>query len=55
VFSAPLWRAGGLQPDSPGGAGNLSQQNFWLVEKEVQSIERIGCRVVNWTEPEYPQ
>jgi DNA processing protein len=31
------------------------RQTFWRAEKEVDAIRRIGCRILNCTEPEYPQ
>ncbi len=30
-------------------------QAIWRAGKEVDAIRRIGCRVLNCTEPEYPQ
>jgi len=33
----------------------FKKQTFWRAEKEVTAIRRIGCRVVHWREPEYPQ
>jgi len=31
------------------------KQNFWRAEKEVAALRAVGGRLVNWTEPEYPQ
>lgn len=31
------------------------KQNFWRAEKEVAALKTLGARLVNWTEPEYPQ
>jgi len=33
----------------------FKKQTFWRAEKEVAGIRRIGCRVLHWREPEYPQ
>ncbi len=53
--SRALDAAGGLQPDRSRGAGHLSQAELLARGKEVDAIRRIGCKIVNWTEPEYPQ
>jgi DNA processing protein len=31
------------------------KQHFWRAEKEVAALRAVGARLVNWTEPEYPQ
>jgi predicted Rossmann fold nucleotide-binding protein DprA/Smf involved in DNA uptake len=33
----------------------FKKQNFWREEKELDGARRVGCKLVNWTEPEYPQ
>jgi DNA processing protein len=47
--------AGGLQPGGSGGAGNLSQADILAGGEGSGRDPGIGCRVVNWTESEYPQ
>jgi predicted Rossmann fold nucleotide-binding protein DprA/Smf involved in DNA uptake len=32
----------------------FKKQNFWRAEKELDAAGRVGCKLVNWTEPEYP-
>jgi hypothetical protein len=46
---------GSLQRAGARGAGDLQEATFWRAEKEVAAIRRIGCKLVNWKEPEYPQ
>jgi predicted Rossmann fold nucleotide-binding protein DprA/Smf involved in DNA uptake len=31
------------------------KQNFWRMEKKFADLKALGARLVNWTEPEYPQ
>jgi DNA processing protein len=33
----------------------FKKEAFKRAEKELAAVQRIGCRLVNWTEPEYPR
>lgn len=33
----------------------FKKEVFKRAEKELAAVQRIGCRLVNWTEPEYPR
>jgi DNA processing protein len=55
VFRAPLTRLEACNLTAPVAQAIFHKQTFWRAEKEVDAIRRIGCRVVNWLEPEYPQ
>jgi predicted Rossmann fold nucleotide-binding protein DprA/Smf involved in DNA uptake len=33
----------------------FKKQNFWRAEKELDAARRVGCKLVNWTEPENPE
>ncbi len=55
IFRAPLTRLEGCNLPAPVAQAIYKKQTFWRAEKEVDSMRRIGCRVLNWSEPEYPQ
>ena len=55
VFRASLTRLESCNLTAPVAQAIFNKQTFWRAEKEVDAIRRIGCKVVNWTEPEYPQ
>jgi len=55
VFRASLTGLEACNLTAPAAQAIFKKQTFWRAEKEVDAIRRIGCRVVNWTEPEYPQ
>jgi DNA processing protein len=55
VFRASLTALEGCNLPAPAAQAIFKKQTFWRAEKEVDAIRRIGCRVVNCTEPEYPQ
>ncbi len=55
VFRASLTRLESCNLPAPVAQALYKKQTFWRAEKEVDAIRRIGCRMVNWTEPEYPQ
>src|SRR5258707_2399085 len=40
---------------APAAQGIFKKQNFWRAEKEVAALRAVGAKLVNWTEPEYPQ
>jgi DNA processing protein len=55
VFRAPLTQLERCNLPAPVAQAIFKKQTFWRAEKEVDAIRRIGCRMLNWTEPEYPQ
>ena len=55
VFRASLTALEGCNLPAPVAQALFKKQTFWRAEKEVAAIRRIGCRVVHWHEPEYPQ
>jgi len=55
VFRAPLPRLEACNLPAPVAQAIFKKQTFWRAEKEVDAARRIGCKLVNWTEPEYPQ
>jgi DNA processing protein len=55
VFRASLTALEGCNVPAPAAQAIFKKQFFWRAEKELDAIRRIGCRVVNCTEPEYPQ
>jgi DNA processing protein len=55
VFHASLTALESCRLPAPVAQSIFKKQTFWRAEKEVAAIRRIGCRVVHWREPEYPQ
>src|SRR5216683_1674589 len=56
VFRAPLPRLEACNLPSPVAQAVFKKQSFKRAEKELALTRRIDrCRLVNWTEPEYPQ
>ena len=55
VFRASLTGLEGCDIPAPAAQAIFKKQFFWRAEKEVAAIRRIGCKLVNWNEPEYPQ
>src|SRR5260221_3195274 len=56
VFRAPLPRLQACRLPSPGAPAVFKKQSFKRAEKELALTRRIErCRLVNWTDPEYPQ
>jgi DNA processing protein len=55
VFHASLTGLESCNLTAPVAQAIYKKQTFWRAEKEVAAIRRIGCRVVSWSEPEYPQ
>jgi len=64
--AAAIWRPGRGASREFDGSGRCNlpapvaqaifkKQTLWRAEKEVDAVRRIGCRILNWTEPEYPQ
>jgi DNA processing protein len=56
VFRAPLPRLEACNLPSPVAQAVFKKQSFKRAEKELALTQRIDrCRLLNWTEPEYPQ
>ena len=55
VFRASLTALEACNLPAPAAQAIFKKQFFWRAQKEVDAIRRIGCRILNWTEPEYPQ
>jgi DNA processing protein len=56
VFRAPLGRLEACRLPAPVAQAVFKKQSFKRAEKELALMRRIDrCRLVNWTEPEYPQ
>jgi DNA processing protein len=55
VFKASLRGLEACDLPAPAAQAIFKKQSFWRAEKEVAAIRRIGCKLVNWKEPEYPQ
>lgn len=56
VFRAPLPRLEACRLPAPVAQAVFKKQAFHRAEKELVSARRIeGCRLLNWTEPDYPQ
>jgi DNA processing protein len=55
VFRASLTGLEACNLPAPAAQAIFKKQTFWRAEKELDSVRRIGCKLVNWQEPEYPQ
>jgi DNA processing protein len=55
VFRASLTALEACNLPAPVAQAIFKKQTFWRAEKEVAAIRRIGCRLLHWREPEYPQ
>ncbi len=56
VFRASLAQLEECHLPAPVAQAVAKKEAFKRAEKELASIRRIsGCRLINWTEPEYPQ
>jgi DNA processing protein len=55
VFHASLTHLESCNLPAPVAQSIFKKQNFWRAEKELDAARRVGCKLVNWTEPEYPQ
>jgi DNA processing protein len=56
VFRAPLPRLEACNLPRPVAQAVFKKQAFKRAEKELALTRRMdGCRLLNWTEPEYPQ
>jgi DNA processing protein len=56
IFRAPLPRLEACRLPAPVAQAVFKKQAFHRAEKELVSARRIeGCRLLNWTEPDYPR
>src|SRR6202790_1132739 len=56
VFRAPLGRLEACRLPAPVAQAVFKKQSFKRAEKELALTRRMDrCRLVNWTDPEYPQ
>jgi DNA processing protein len=55
VFRASLTALEACNLPAPAAQAIFKKQLFWRAEKEADAVRRIGCRIVNWNEPEFPQ
>jgi len=55
VFRASLTGIEGCNVPAPTAQAIFKKQLFWRAEKEVDTLRKIGGKLVHWKEPEYPQ
>jgi len=55
VFRAPLRRIAACNVPAPAPQAIFKKQMFWRAEKEVDSLRKVGAKLVHWKEPEFPQ
>jgi DNA processing protein len=55
VFRASLTGIEACNVPAPAAQAIFKKQLFWRAEKEVDALRKIGGKLVNWKEPEYPQ
>jgi DNA processing protein len=55
VFRAPLTRLEACHLPGPVAQAVFKKESFPRAEKELAAVRRIGCRLINWSDPEYPQ
>src|SRR5215475_5338048 len=56
VFRAPLRRLERCNIPAPSAQAIIKKQSFKRAEKDLTNLRKVaGARVINWTEPEYPQ
>jgi DNA processing protein len=55
VFRASLTHLEACNLPAPVAQAIFKKQSFWRAEKELDAARRVGCKLVNWAEPEYPQ
>ncbi|HKM82305.1 MAG TPA: DNA-processing protein DprA [Candidatus Acidoferrum sp.] len=55
VFRAPLTGIEACNVPAPAAQALFKKQLFWRAEKEVDALRKVGGKLVNWKEPEYPQ
>src|SRR5947209_4858077 len=55
VFRAPLKRLEACNLPAPVAQAIYKKDAFKRAEKELATARRIGCQLINWSDPEYPQ
>jgi DNA processing protein len=55
VFRAPLTGIEACNVPAPAAQAIFKKQLFWRAEKEVDALRKVGGKLVNWKEPDYPQ
>jgi DNA processing protein len=55
VFRASLSELESCNLPAPGAQALFRKEAFKRAEKELAAVQRLGCGLVNWTEPEYPR
>jgi predicted Rossmann fold nucleotide-binding protein DprA/Smf involved in DNA uptake len=55
VFRASLAGIESCSVPAPVAQAIFKKQMFWRAEKEVAALRKVGGKLVNWKDPEYPQ
>jgi DNA processing protein len=55
VFRASLTGIESCNVPAPVAQAIFKKQMFWRAEKEVAALRKVGGKLVNWKDPEYPQ
>ncbi len=55
VFRASLTAIESCNVPAPVAQALYKKQHFWRAEKEVAALRAVGARLINWSEPEFPQ
>jgi DNA processing protein len=55
VFRASLTGLESCNLPAPVAQALFKKEAFQRAEKELAAVQRIGCRLINWTEQEYPR
>ena len=55
VFRASLTGIESCNVPAPAAQAIFKKQMFWRAEKELDALRRVGGKLVNWKDPEYPQ
>jgi DNA processing protein len=55
VFRASLTGIESCNVPAPAAQAIFKKQMFWRAEKEVSALRKVGGKLVNWKDPEYPQ
>jgi DNA processing protein len=55
IFRASLTQLEACNLTAPVAQAIFRKEAFGRAEKELAAVEKLGCRLLNWTEPEYPR
>ena len=55
VFRASLTELEACNLPAPVAQALFQKEGFGRAEKELAAVQKLGCRLINWTEPEYPR